>query len=199
MALRVGQSKYKEGVMGDFYTRNITSKTKIEFFGNWEGVSKIFESLPKELQKNIYTSILLYTTKYKNEVIRTIRRNGPKSAPWEPYFSGAYLAYKLRVGRFGIPAFYRLRGVLIKAIELQTDGRKVVRVTVSKKYPVKNSNGELNTSQLMNILEHGSVARGITARPLFGPVWTDMGGNRALRDFVSARIGKRLKKYTSSL
>lgn len=197
MALQIGQSKYEEGIIGDFYTRNITSRTRVEFMGNWEKVSRIFNQLPKDLQESTYKAILQYTTKYRHQVKKAILNNGPSNTRWEP-FSPRYEKFKSTHGTMGFPAFYRFKGNLIKAIILQTDGRKVVRVTVNKNARVTNPKSGLTASQLMNILEHGSVTRNIAARPLFGPVWSDMGGNKALAEFVSKRLSKKLKSYTSN-
>ena len=198
MAVPVGKSKYQERIVGDFYTRNITSRTKIDYFGDWEGVSRLFGKLPKDIQGVVYRAIFSYTKLYLAQVHKTIRRNGPKSKKW-PDYSKAYGDYKRLHGPMGYPSFYRFKGNLVRAIIMDTDGRKVVRVTVNKNAPMSNDNAQINASQLMNILEHGSVARGISARPLFGPVWSDMGGYRALRDFVAQKIGKKLSKYSSKL
>lgn len=198
MALLVGQSKYEEGIIGDFYTRNITARTKVEFMGNWEKVSMIFSQLPKDIQTSVYKAILQYSTQYHGRVKRAILNNGPSSTRWAP-FSPKYAKYKSSHGSMGFPAFYRLRGNLIKAITVQSDGRKVVRVTINKNARVTNPKSGLTASQLMNILEHGSITRGIAARPLFGPVWSEMGGNKALREFVSKKVSVKLKSYSSKL
>ena len=198
MAVAVGESKYEEGVIGDFYTRNITARTKVEFLGDWIKVGDIFKRLPKELKVEVYKAIFTYSVRYQREVKSAIRKNGPKSKTWNAYSDG-YAAYKKLHGQLGYPSFYRFKGNLYRAITIDTDGRRSVRVTIDKNARVSNTKSDLTASQLMNILEHGSIERNIAARPLFGPVWVDMGGNKGLRDFVAGKIGKKLKKYSSTI
>jgi hypothetical protein len=196
MAVQVGQSKYKEGVIGDFYTRNITANTKIEWLGNWDRVARIFNGLPQDIKIVTHQAILEYANKYYHSVIGAINNNGGSAVKWKPYSRG-YAAAKRKKGLHGFPSFYRLKGMLVKAIKVETHVRGQVRVTINKNAQMSNSDTSLNASQLMNILEHGSVSRGISKRPLFGPVWSSMGGNKALSKFVSERIGRKIITYRS--
>lgn len=191
--LKVGQSKYQEGIIGDFYTRNITARTEIEFFGDWERVSTILHKLPMEVRVTTHKAIRSYTDQYLSEIKKAISSGRIKGGKEFKKYSDGYRRYKLREGTQGYESFFRLHGNLVQSIRIQDDGKKLVRVTVDKNGPTSKEG--LNPSQLMNVLEHGSVSRNISARPLFGPVWAGMGGNKALNRFVSNELGNTFKKY----
>lgn len=194
MAIPFGESKYELGIIGDFQARNISSATRVEFLGNWVQAKKILDGLPHEVRRTVYLAMKAYAKLYHQRVKQTIRSGG-LGMGWRPY-SEKYEKYKRAHSRRGFPAFYQLRGLLLQAIILEDDGKYRVRVNVSSDRKFMTRKGDLTASQVMNILEHGSVTRNIAARPLFGPVWKSMGGNKALREFVAQRVGKKLNAYS---
>lgn len=186
MAIPVGQSKYALGIIGDFQARNLSKRVKYEFFGDWNKADRVLSGLSKRVMRSVNAAVYAYAKNYKKQVIIAISTGLSSWAPLSP----KYVATKSSKGYY--TGFYQMRGVLIKAIQVEKHP-KGIRVNISTDPKFKNRTGTLTASQVVNILEHGSVTKGIPARPLFGPVWKKMGGNKAFMAYVQERVGKTLR------
>lgn len=188
MARPVGQSKYELGIIGDTQARNLSRRIKYEFFGDWDKADDIITRLPQRVMKAVNSAVWDYAEDYHKNILIAITMG---LSSWAP-LSQKTLAYKSSHGYYS--GFYQMRGVLIDAVVIEKHKRGI-RVTISSDPQYMNKQRTLTASQVMNILEHGSVTNGIPARPLFGPVWKKMGGNRGFMKHIEMRVGRSLKKY----
>lgn len=188
MAIPVGESKYALGIIGETQARNLTSlsnRIKWEAFGDWEKAEGIFNRLTPVFLNAVDSAVYRYAKKYQQQVVIAISMGMPGWKPLAP----RTVSMKRRKGYY--TGIFQMRGVLVDSFVVERQPRKGVRVNVSNNN--KNIQGDLNMSQILNILEHGSVRRGIPARPLLGPVWKKMGGNKKFMETIASDTFRELK------
>lgn len=196
----MGYSRYsdEEAEIGLSMIRNLVSQIRIEVDGDFLRGQKVIDRLPAALKAAAFKAQLKFAEKYKANLRRHIRDNG-KELGWAPYSKG-YVRYKRAIRkkkssvRYGPESMWRFQGHAYNSIEITKDPiRNRVSVGISRENGKMNLDGELTVSQYINIVEHGSHSRNIKKRPLFGPTFKLMGGQKALSRMVQNEIERAIK------
>ena len=188
-------SKFTTGTQGSLYTRNLASQIHIEELGDWRALSMRLGSLPKKVREIVIDAMDFYGHKYHREILKTIKSNGRNlDKQWEP-LNSKYLSKKMYAG--GSPGIYVWTGTLRDAIQVIRSEEGLVTVGIDKKAKGSGKDGSshLTASQIAHILQNGSLFHNIPARPLFQPVWRQMGGNAALGTYVKKKLDTRVKDH----
>lgn len=186
---------YSEGTINRLRLRNVASGVQFEMEGDWVRASRVLKNLPADLKKAIFAGQQIFAREYKNNLIEAIYSSGQNLKPrWAP-LSPKYLKYKKKDRR----AKYKdtigmYRGFMAAGIKIYTKGNGVVSIGISRNSRIMGvgAGNELTLAQYVNIFEHGSLTRNIKPRPLFGPVYRGMGGNRKVTEVVVLSIGTTL-------
>ena len=139
-------------------------KVIFEKNGNWHKIHQIIHRLPATLRVAMMAGQRSVAKKFKAEILKAIRSN---SYPEKKQAQGG--------GLFVFTGSYKRN---IKIITTNSN-----RIYVGIKKGVRGNNkSRLTISEYANILEQGSVTRGIVPRPLWRDTWRKFGGKkRAIR------------------
>ena len=108
-----------------------------------------------------------------------IRTNGGELG-WAP-LKPSTIAKKTKKGYSG-DTLYRMTGTYMGAIKTWRKGDNIyVGLERGLHHPISKG---LTIGQIANVLEYGSQARGIPARPLWAPAFRKFGGSKKIRRLI---------------
>lgn len=159
---------------------------EISLFGDWDIALKALSKLPIAVAIGTQSGKLAAAEKIQALVKKNIRANGPQSIKW-PDLGEKYAKNKAAKG--GNPerkwyytgTYYNNIKVIEKGKDIYVGVPRGVRGRVNKKKP-------LTLGQIANILERGSAAHNIKARPLWGPTFKEFGGKKRVQYHIMWHI-----------
>ena len=192
-------SNPEEGIIGRIARRQLSNRVSIQLeeVGNWRALSTQLDRLPVEVRRQAYKAMKNYGALYVAALKRNIKSSGKDLRPRWADYSEKYGKYKEKHGKGNAPMWTWTRTVR-DAIHMTTQEKTFsVQVLVGQVYGSRgNRTGDpLNAAQIALILETGSEARGIAPRPLFYPTWRQMGGNRALSEYVHKHLSSTVRDH----
>lgn len=185
-------SHYQTGVIRTHRTRNLGSRVQLSVDNpvKLQRFSRLIDSLPRAVQRTMKRAQMNFAKRLKKQVKRNIYNRG-QGLGWDPV-SSSYASFKRKHGTVKDPnKFYQLYGNYIRAITIKTQGN-TVSIGISKDSSFTNRAGTLTTAQYAVILESGSLTRNIAPRPLWGPSYQQLGGNKGLRAEMVKALGTEL-------
>lgn len=188
-----GVSPYTTGHISSLRSRNLLSHVSIKQEGEWKRMGIALQNLSPAIRSGVVIAQREFAIKFKKKLRHNIRTNGVEIG-WAP-LSPAYAAWKDKQdSRYGSSNILRFSGTYYNSIDIIQKGYTVyVGIPLGK--GSASSNEGLSVSQYANILEHGSFARNIPARPLWGPSFKQIGGSKALASTMYNSINISLKVY----
>jgi len=160
----------------------------IELEGEWESVSGLLKNLPIHIRKAAMKGEKVFAEKFKAKILDNIRGNGA-GLDWFP-LGEKYKALKERKG-VDPNQMYEFYGLYISSIKIKEDLKlNVISIGIHNDENKKSSFGKYTVGQYAVVLESGSQARNIIARPLWGPTFTQMGGMKELKKEILMSLHK---------
>ena len=172
---------------------------EISLFGDWDKLTKAISQLPIAVAIGAQSGKIAAAEKIMSLIKKNIRRGGPAGTRW-PEYSEKYKKRKAADG-VNVDRKWHYHGTYYNNIKVITKGNSTfvgvprnVRSRVNPKKP-------LTLGQIANILERGSAAHNIQARPLWNPTFKEFGGRARvkyhivwhIRNSVYAMTGLRAK------
>lgn len=163
---------------------------EVELFGDWDKALNVFNNLQSSITIGSRLGKLAAAKKIQALIKKNIRANGPPGVHW-PALSTEYARSKKSRGGdpnkkwFFSGTYYRNIRIIEKGKNVYVGVPARARSTVNKKKP-------LTLGQIANILERGSAARGIEARPLWGPTFREFGGKRRIAYHITWHISNQI-------
>lgn len=165
---------------------------EVELIGDWNKAINLMYQLPLLIKEGSLKGQIAAAKQFRRIVRRHIRNNG-SSLGWVPLKE----SYKKKKGRAGFPVnrIYYASGSYYNNIKVWSkDGQTFIGVKArTKSLSTKSS---LTLGQIARILEYGSDARGIPARPLWIPSFREFGGNKRIQGFITWHIRDTIFKRT---
>lgn len=167
---------------------------KVDLFGDWDKALRMFNTLPVVVNASYELGAMKVAKDIQREVKKNIRNNGPPGVHWEP-LSPAYMKFKKKRGG-DTNKMWNFKGTYYKNIKIiHKRGAIYVGVPAYKRGTVhKNSNKTL--IQIANILERGSHANNIKARPLWKPTFKAYGGKPKVAKVITRTMRDHIFKLT---
>lgn len=168
---------------------------QVELFGDWDKAKRLVKGLEGAMAAGAVAGQLAAAEKIKDLVKKKIRSNGG-STPWQEY-SEAYLKYKRNKKPSKVGQMYRFTDAYYNNIVTWRSGTRVY-VGLNPRIAVQNADGKskgITLHQLSQILEYGSSARNIPARPLWGPVKKEFNGAK-IKLLILWHIKRSIKTMT---
>lgn len=154
--------------------RNITPQ--IELFGDWDKALALFNNLPELISVGAHAGKLAAAKKIQTLVKKNIKKGGPTNTHWQE-LSASY--QKSKASRGGDPnKKWFFQGTYYRSIKVIDKGNTVYVGVPARQRSRVNKNKPLTLGQVAVILERGSAARNIPARPLWKPTYREFGGNQ---------------------
>jgi len=159
--------------------------------GNWEKVKTMLATLDATVLAGFRAGQLSAAKKLKRAIRRNIRENGG-SLHWVP-LSEKYMEYKEELG-FDPNRMLYMTGAYYWNITIWDNGFNYF-VGVKKGVHTRNffTGGSITLGQIASILEHGSAARNIPARPLWAPTFRQMGGANRIKGLILWHIRNHIR------
>lgn len=154
---------------------NVGSAIKYELTGDWQKTKRLVNNLETAIAAGAIAGQLAAANKIKELVKKKIRENGG-STYWPPY-SDKYRKFKNKTKPGKANNMLRYTDTYYNNIITWQSGTKV-HIGLRPRVLVPNTNGSnknITLHELAQILEYGSDARNIQARPLWGPVRKEFG------------------------
>jgi len=196
-----GASRFVEDIMGETVTRNILGGLEIQINEKeWVRGQRIFENLPKALHRAVLRGQMEFANRYHMALLENIRNNGKKIG-WEAY-SKRYTYQKRWMASsskhpdviHGPEEKFRLTGKAVRAIKVYPNRKaNVVSIGISAGDGELGMNDRYTVSQYVHIFEKGSTTRNIKARPLFAPVYKQIGGKKAVSSAITQAINEEIQ------
>lgn len=152
----------------------------VELIGDWFKVKNLIDGLDKTIAVGTTKAQLSASRKLLTIVKRNIRENGG-SIGWPPV-SDRYKRYKTNKG-YDPDNLLFMTGLYYRSINIwNTKNNYYIGVKRRLKHPGKK--GSLTIGEIATVLEYGSMARNIKARPLWGPSYKQLGGNNRVKNLI---------------
>lgn len=169
-------------------TKDLTKYgTEVVLTGDWDLARNFLGRMDKLIAQGALAGQISAGEKIRAEVRKNIRENG-SSLGWPP-LSLLYAEKKTGMG-FDPNRLLYATGTYYRSIELSI---KPPRVSVRVKPRASHPTSKLTVSQIATILEYGSSARNIPARPLWGPSFKRIGGAQRVRNIIKWHIANKLR------
>lgn len=171
----------------------------VELIGDWDKVQSLLSQLPLAVKIGSKAGQLSAAEKIKDLVRKNIRNRGPEGVHWNRY-SMRYEARKIRLGG-DVSKFYRLTDTYYSNIKVINSNSGKIMVGLPRGIKGRVNSKPIDIGTIARILEHGSEAHNITARPLWAPTLKQFGGKKRvayhivyhIRSTVYAMTGLRAK------
>lgn len=180
-------SKFTTGKQGSLYNKNL-GRFKVELTGDWGDKIRQLEKLPRRVSQLVLRHQVLFAERLQEKVLDTILNGG--YGKWEP-LSPKYMQFKMSHPAGGTGGFYQFGGGYMKSVGYIIRANKpystvIVGIIGNSKSPVSS----LTTKQYALILEHGSLRRGIPARPVWAPSFKAIGGLASIAGPLQQSLNK---------
>lgn len=162
----------------------------IEKVGDWPRTQRFLREVGPVTVRGYTLGQLAFAKKMFNRVRKNIRENGG-TIGWAP-LSSSYADYKSRLGKDPNNLLVLTKLYYNSITIWNKNGIYYVGVKHGIRYPDR-SNGGLTVGQVAKILEVGSIARNLPARPLWGPSFRQLGGKQAIRKTLVWYIRRQIR------
>lgn len=152
---------------------------EVSLFGDWDKLNKALSQLPIAVSIGAHSGKLAAAEKIQTLIKKNIRNGGPAGTRW-PEYSTLYKKKKAAKGGnlerkwYFTGTYYNNIKVIDKGMNVHVGVPRGVRGRVNKNNP-------LTLGQIANILERGSAAHNIQARPLWRPTFKEFGGKARVK------------------
>lgn len=172
----------------NFTALSIGGALEMTLDGDWDRASTLLRRLDPVVFRASLNGQRNAARKIRKMVLKNIDDNGARIG-W-PSVSADYATYKLSQG--GDPGnLYYMGGYYRNNI---TIFRRKYQYFVGLRKEVRNPKSKLPLWEIGLILEEGSSARGIKARPLWGPSFDHFGGNQEIIRHIKQSILRASRK-----
>lgn len=175
-------------------TRNIGGNLTpdVQLFGDWNKVRLFIHLLPELISKGSDKGQESAAKQLYRIVRRHIINNG-SSLGWAPLS----LDYQFKKAKSGFPPgrMYYASGTYYNNIKVWKKGGNTY-VGIKARVKSGSSKQGLTLGQIARILEYGSSARNIPARPLWTPSFKDFGGTDRIKGFMTWHIRNEIMRRT---
>lgn len=167
----------------------------IELLGDWDKASRLLSrDLPLAVAIGTEQGRISAAEKIQALLRANIRNNGPKGIYW-PAYSIKYEEKKSRKGG-NIDNKLRWTNTYYNSIKVIRDN-KGIHVGIPKNIKSKvNKKNPLPIGRIAVILERGSYAMNIPARPLWAPTFKEFGGKQRIAYHIVFHIRKNIYLLT---
>jgi hypothetical protein len=171
---------------GDF--GGVTPQIGFQLVGDWKQANFMLRTFPQRVDQAVNLAMRDFSRKYVRKVKEKIANQGA-SLGWAP-LSLEYLEFKERWSDHN--SIYQFFGILSQSIKAQRRGGSwsagIEKGVQNPQLDIIRGGPGLAVDEYAAVLERGSSKRNITARPLWGPSYTQIGGAKGLRNTVIAYI-----------
>lgn len=178
---------------GGGITRALGAGIKVELDGDWVRLTNVMNRMPTEVVAATMAAQEKAAEKYKRKIKRNIRTNAFGYAN-SPYYS----IYKAE--HHGSPQPLMFTNKLVNSIITKRNNKgTTVQVTIDEnaRYQAgdhgRSKAPRLSVKQIANVLEHGSDAKSIPARPVWKRTFREMGGRKFFHAFIARSLSQRLR------
>lgn len=154
---------------------------EVELTGDWEKASAFINKLPLAVAIGVENGKMAAAEKLLTMVKANIRKGGVQGYHWPP-LKEEYLKNKLKKG--GDSSIWRYTSTYYDNIQIIKRGNNIHVGVPARMRGKVNSEKPLTLTQIGNILENGSSAAGIAARPLWGPTLKQFGGKYRVNNHI---------------
>lgn len=156
-------------------------------------VNKLISETPKILTEAYLRASYLYGPKLVQAAKRCLRIGMPphgSGVSWPPHSAKT-------IKRLGEHTLLNWTGQYMRNIKLVRRGRQVAVGLPPGKIKIRGDGerGRLTLTQVAKVLEYGSEARSIPARPLWEYLWDSVGGNEPYKKVLVREIRKEIRKH----
>ena len=172
------------------------SALKVELFGDWDKTKRVVNNLERAIAIGSLAGQQSAANKIRELVRKKIRDNG--GSKYWPAYSDKYRKFKAKNKPGKAGSMLRYTDTYYNNIITWQSGAKI-HIGLRPRMVVPSTDGKsknITLHELAQILEYGSSARGIQARPLWGPVGKEFGGDRVkalmiwhIRNAIRIRTG----------
>ena len=168
-----------------------------------EKAKKLIDDMPELLTEAYLDAANRWGGKLKKEAIRCIETNQPpKGVSWPP-LSPKYVASMGGDDRryFKSGQYEESIGIYKEAVSYLGSSKRGTRVYVGlpngvmKLHPKKNKAMGITLQRVAKILESGSRDGRIPPRPLWKPLYEQLGGKKSIERYVTNAIKRKLESY----
>ena len=170
-------------------TRRVPSYTpKVELIGDWKKTRALLFDLPLLVKQGTAAGQKSAAEKLLKIIKKNIRDNGG-SIGWPPV-SELYAKKKIGMGKDPNNLLV-LTGLYYRSINIYNKGTNYY-VGIKKNTRNYETGGRLTVAQIATILEYGSYANNIKARPLWGPSFKQFGGSKKIKSLITWHIARNI-------
>lgn len=164
----------------------------VTLVGDWDKVNQFLFALPTLVTEGATKGSVVSAEKIIRVVKRNIRNNGPDGTTW-PEYSQRYAERKASMGG-NTDKKWRFNNTYYESLSVVRSGRNVYAgVPPRKRSTVNSKSGKtLTLAQVAKILENGSAAKNIQARPLWRPSFKQFGGRRRIAYHINWHIRQNI-------
>jgi hypothetical protein len=167
---------------------------EVELLGDWDKAQALLKTqLPLAVRIGAEKGRLSAAEKIKDLVRRNIRNNGPAGHHWAPY-SAKYAKRKAKLGG-NVDRMLRLTDTYYNNIKVIRKGTSVF-VGVPKGVKSRVNKKRMEVGTIARILEKGSEAHNIQARPLWRPSFNEFGGKKRIAYHIVFNIRRTIYLMT---
>ena len=168
--------------------RNISGyQTEVKFVGDWDRVSRLLDDVPDLIRVGSKLGQKSAAKKLLKIVKHHIKTNGGELG-W-PSTTFRYQEKKASMGYDPGRLLYMTGTYYWSIKQWEKAGRIYVGVPKGTQHPISR----LTIGEIANILEYGSQARGIEARPLWAPSFRKMGCSKRIRSLILWHIAAQFR------
>jgi len=155
---------------------------EVTLFGDWDKLTKALNQLPIAVAIGANSGRIAAAEKIVSLIKKNIRAGGPPGTRW-PDYSQAYKEKKEAAGAntdrkwYYTGTYYNNIKVVNKGLSTYAGVPRNARSKVNQRKP-------LTLGQIANILEKGSAAHNIQARPLWKPTFKEFGGKARVKYLI---------------
>lgn len=165
----------------------------MKLLGQWREANYMFQRWPIHVDRAFNRAIRSFNIAYRKQIIKNINNNGAEIG-WKPYsedYEDFKEAYSTSSG------FYRFFGVLASSIRTyKTSNGWVTGIPKdirNNQMEALQGGSTLTVAEYAAVNEFGSPSRNISARPLWYPSFTQLGGTPAVRRTVQDELRKEFR------
>lgn len=153
---------------------------QVELFGDWDKTKNLINGLEPTIRAGALLGQKSAADKLLKLIKKNIRENGG-SIGWPPV-SDKYAKVKKNMG-YDPNNLLVLTGLYYRNINVWNKGFTYY-VGINRNVKNTKTGGKLTLIQIATILEYGSVARKIKARPLWRPTFKQFGGSARIKSLI---------------
>lgn len=164
-------------------SNNVLPIPTLEFvwIPNWIKAKQAPKIVTRAIREGYDEAAGNFANKYLKKVLSYIGTGkSPKTVMWDPLSPHT---------RSKTPFYFR-KGKLKRSLGIKRNSKNLITVGLVKRG--RSSSGGIGLATLLKILEEGDSTGRIPDRPLFEPVYRELGGNRTLRNVIIKAIKSRL-------